>query len=499
MEKSNELDILYQHARSARDSGDDIKALEFYSTISKMDPDSWEAYLYHLYYTMKICPPNEMGKAREILFESLCIVNGMIKRNVAGRDEQIQAVKENAKCCLSVADTFFERAGQTQEAAPGYITAYMAPLILGDSVDEDFADYEELHKVAVDLWKDGIKKNIKMLILIGEDVNGDDELHEYIKKYTSKIQKYDSSYQPPSNPTDELDFLYQLARSARDSGDDHKAFEYYISLAKKDTDGANSWEANLYPVYYTMKICPPNEISSSKTAEHIITSQMVVLNKIKNHVPEKDKQIQAIQEATNCWVSIADMFFERGAHAQEPYACYLHSYFPLLNWGDLVEQDFGNYEKIHKLIVDSWKNGIEKIRKSQTLLNKLIGEDDLHKYVAKIQKYDSVYQPPQPPSIPTKVSNQQVKSGGCYVATAIYGSYDCPQVWTLRRYRDNTLSQTWYGRLFVHIYYAVSPTLVKLFGDTAWFKKLFKVKLDRFVFELQKKGVESTPYNDKKQ
>ncbi len=25
-----------------------------------------------------------------------------------------------------------------------------------------------------------------------------------------------------------------------------------------------------------------------------------------------------------------------------------------------------------------------------------------------------------------------VRSGGCYVATTVYGSYDCPQVWTLR-------------------------------------------------------------------
>ena len=27
-------------------------------------------------------------------------------------------------------------------------------------------------------------------------------------------------------------------------------------------------------------------------------------------------------------------------------------------------------------------------------------------------------------------------SGPCYVATAVYGSYDCPEVWTLRRFRD---------------------------------------------------------------
>ena len=94
-------------------------------------------------------------------------------------------------------------------------------------------------------------------------------------------------------------------------------------------------------------------------------------------------------------------------------------------------------------------------------------------------------------SIPEGVST------GCYVATAVYGSYDCPEVWTLRRYRDNTLAETWYGRAFIKTYYAISPTLVKWFGDTQWFKKMWKGKLDRMVKNLQDNGFESTPYEDK--
>ena len=88
-------------------------------------------------------------------------------------------------------------------------------------------------------------------------------------------------------------------------------------------------------------------------------------------------------------------------------------------------------------------------------------------------------------------------NGGCYIATAVYGSYDCPQVWTLRRYRDYTLAETWYGRAFIHTYYAISPTLVKWFGHTEWFKKMWKGKLDRMVANLKAEGVEDTPYEDK--
>ena len=89
------------------------------------------------------------------------------------------------------------------------------------------------------------------------------------------------------------------------------------------------------------------------------------------------------------------------------------------------------------------------------------------------------------------------KSGGCYVATAVYGSYDCPEVWTLRRFRDNTLAETWYGLAFIRTYYAISPTLVKWFGETAWFKNMWKPTLDLLVERLNGEGVENTPYNDR--
>ena len=87
-------------------------------------------------------------------------------------------------------------------------------------------------------------------------------------------------------------------------------------------------------------------------------------------------------------------------------------------------------------------------------------------------------------------------AGGCYVATAVYGSYDCPQVWTLRRYRDNILAKTRHGRLFIRVYYAVSPILVKWFGQSKWFQRLCRPQLDRLVYSLNSNGVKNTPYED---
>ena len=113
---------------------------------------------------------------------------------------------------------------------------------------------------------------------------------------------------------------------------------------------------------------------------------------------------------------------------------------------------------------------------------------------ASVQAPDTPDTPDKPdtPDTPDTPSNQ----GGCYVATAVYGSYDCPEVWTLRRFRDNVLAETWYGRLFIRLYYAVSPTAVKLFGNAQWFQDFFRARLDTLVSELQEEGFESAPYED---
>ena len=87
-------------------------------------------------------------------------------------------------------------------------------------------------------------------------------------------------------------------------------------------------------------------------------------------------------------------------------------------------------------------------------------------------------------------------SGACYVATCVYGSYDCPQVWTLRRYRDLHLYKSVFGRLFVKFYYAVSPAVVRLFGQNRFIRTVWKHLLDRWVLRLNKNGYSDTPYSD---
>jgi len=84
---------------------------------------------------------------------------------------------------------------------------------------------------------------------------------------------------------------------------------------------------------------------------------------------------------------------------------------------------------------------------------------------------------------------QPVKKEGCYIATAVYGSYDCPQVMVLRRFRDNVLSTNFWGRTFIKIYYSTSPWLVRNFADKKWFNSFFRKKLDKLISYLKSKGI----------
>ena len=85
-----------------------------------------------------------------------------------------------------------------------------------------------------------------------------------------------------------------------------------------------------------------------------------------------------------------------------------------------------------------------------------------------------------------KEESEQAINSGCYVATSVYGSYDCPEVWALRRFRDQFLDKSLLGRLFIKTYYAISPTLVHLFGGMGIFQYSNKKILDKWT-EIRKR------------
>lgn len=96
---------------------------------------------------------------------------------------------------------------------------------------------------------------------------------------------------------------------------------------------------------------------------------------------------------------------------------------------------------------------------------------------------------------PNHAEESETKQG-CYIATAVYGSYDCPQVWVLRRFRDQILGKKALGRAFIRLYYRISPRLVCWFGKNVFFRNFWKRRLDVLVARLKAEGLDDSAYRD---
>ena len=292
--------------------------------------------------------------------------------------------------------------------------------------------------------------------------------------------------------SDELANLYQVARRAKDAGNSENAQKYYDMILVKDP---NSWEATFYTTYYQAMQCKIAEIQSA--AYSVCNCEEAVLELVKSGV-KQDEFKNVLSEIYVKLSTLSSMLFNAskshldGIKSIQVQMQFLQGHIydssasaqMMYDYGTLVESKFG--EEFGYISALAWKDGVNIHKEYIGHLKEKDGNIKIiEEYTQKIQKYDSEYKRPE------------IDTGGCYVATSIYGSYDCPQVWTLRRFRDDTLDTFWFGRCFIKMYYAISPTLVKWFGESAIFKGVFTPILDKMVKSLKNNGVSDKPYNDK--
>lgn len=82
------------------------------------------------------------------------------------------------------------------------------------------------------------------------------------------------------------------------------------------------------------------------------------------------------------------------------------------------------------------------------------------------------------------MTQKGMKEGkGCFIATVCYGDYNAPEVLILRQFRDRILMSYRTGRLFVKIYYFISPAIARFISKSARTKEFVRNYLLRFIVE----------------
>ena len=285
--------------------------------------------------------------------------------------------------------------------------------------------------------------------------------------------------------SEKLKKLYVIARRAKDENNSANAVKYYDLIIQ---EAPESWEASFYLIYFKTMECRIREIAHA--AATLTNSLENVVNLVLRQIDDRKEQKRIFQELTKRSIDISVMLGNAATNHFNGIDAQIR-----LNYTDEYVTNTINSAGICYALGDIFEaKGISSIYSCQLWKNAInihkmcvkygANKAFLENYANKIRKFDPTYTLPDIP-------------GACYIATAVYGSYDCPEVWTLRRYRDNVLGASWYGRLFIITYYAISPTVVQYFGRTRIFQKLWRGKLDAFVKKLNDQGISSKPYADK--
>jgi hypothetical protein len=89
------------------------------------------------------------------------------------------------------------------------------------------------------------------------------------------------------------------------------------------------------------------------------------------------------------------------------------------------------------------------------------------------------------PAAATADSSSSGGGGACFIATAAFGNYRAPEVILLQKFRDRFLLTNAPGRLFVDVYYRLSPSLADFISQYDSLRRATRLALKPLIFTIQ--------------
>ena len=465
IDSTDELAKFYQIARRAKSEGNIENAARYYDLILQKKPDDWEAYFYSVYYqTMSVSLDNIQSAAISMKNCAASTVQ-MIKNDVKTDQNKVveEIVNKTDELVKKLIDLLNKSFREQEYTRPSYnlqmdANAYMKEKVL---FNQRKGDYREKCQACLDIL-DGLGTEISKTFQSNEEM-----LLLAIKLFQNGDKRASESQ--------------SLGVSS---------YSYFSKAVELKGKLAMMQKAK-------QKLQQRNNSNEKKAEGSFVPKGSILLGDYKKDYESKKNQLTQEIQAAREKAFVGEILLD---------ACEAKIYFDLYSLkvsarllgnranGVYTNNDFVEYYKnIANVVLYKDRLCIGTI--TRALAAEIFFNEKKHKMVE--EQFDKFTEQLLKKNSSVKIEKYDTNKPGCYVATCVYGSYDCPEVWTLRRYRDDTLGATWYGRAFIRTYYAISPTLVKWFGKTKWFKKMWKGKLDKKVKKLQEKGVESTPYEDK--
>lgn len=286
-----------------------------------------------------------------------------------------------------------------------------------------------------------------------------------------------------------------LAQRYSQSGNIIESLEYYKKIIEFEP---NDWESAFYIELYKPLV-----------SNDCLNVNVDIIKQFSNNwIKKSNNSLKIKKEITEAIASLSSVIYSNGMddcfsnpNAYD-YLIKSINLYDILYQINLMNDQTLAIQYLEK-IISQLNSGKKLLFLHEEYMTKTFGKSIMteidtlkDKYVREMLKYNPNYIVEKDKDSPSN-SNQKLTSNGCYIATCVYGSYDCPEVWTLRRFRDYTLYKTWYGRLFIKMYYFLSPKIVKYFGKYNFFKKFFKIILNKIVKKLNQNGFDNHSYIDK--